>query len=351
MMTRAMCHQPQVELDAAVPFLCMRLMSSQNQDEVELVKNELLKAGIASETRCHPMAEALGVSGVELWVQDERDFFDASKLYARMQERAAGRSRGAATKAKGEVTEGCMGVAKPDGPPYSSSNWDVNGLEAKLANEPRREELKQASSLLEKGIEEMFLRQSELAGECATLRSQVGELSKALAQAQADLALEGESRTVAERNQAEQISGLVGILERERQQWQQQLKSREDSLKNAQEKLDSMSRLLQNQQAAAVDLKEQIVSLELQRDENEISLAKARAEALAEREARIAADERAEKASLAQEYLEQELLNYAHLEQQIQAQVANLSSLCRKGDTKITQRKLQSRQETAASQR
>src|SRR5206468_2834128 len=74
--------------NAPTPHLCMRLMCSQNRNEVEAVKKELLKAGIPSETRPHPVAEALGVNGLELWIQNERDFFDASKLYARLQGRA-----------------------------------------------------------------------------------------------------------------------------------------------------------------------------------------------------------------------------------------------------------------------
>jgi hypothetical protein len=299
-------------------------MCSQNQDEVEVVKNELLKAGIASETRCHPMAESLGVRGIELWVQHEQDFFDASKLYARMQERAAGRSGGPAPNPQGKRP---IVAAGPEAEPCRPAQGEVKSIASGPPKEPRREELKHARSLLEKGIEEMFMRESELARECASLRSKVEQLSKALAQAQADLDREIQGRAVAETNQTAQISGLVNALDREKQEWQQQLKRRDDSLKNAQEELDSMSRLLEAQQAAAMGLKQQVVSLELQRNEHEIALSNARAEALEERDARIAAEERAEKAVLAQESLETQLAGYKKLEQHMQAHVASLSSL------------------------
>ncbi len=311
-------------------FLCMRLMFSRNQDEVEVVKNELLKAGIAAEIRRDPIADAMGVSAVELWVQDKRSFFDASKLYARMQDRVAGRSGGPATKPKDE-TERRIGVNMPDAERSSPPHRDVNGGDSRHASEPRREELKHASSLLEKGITEMFRRESELAAECASLRSKVEELSQALAQGKGAFAREIESRAAVEKNQAGQISGLASALEREKQKCQQQLKSRDDSLKSAQEKLDSVSRLLQTQQAAGAALREEIVSLEMQRDEHEISLCNARTEALAEREARIASEERAEKAGLA---LEKQLVKQAELEQQMQAHLASLTSLFRRVDTK-----------------
>jgi hypothetical protein len=56
----------------------MRLMCSQNQDEVELVRNELLKAGIHAEMRREAIAEAVGVTAIELFVPDARNFLDAS---------------------------------------------------------------------------------------------------------------------------------------------------------------------------------------------------------------------------------------------------------------------------------
>jgi chromosome segregation ATPase len=123
-------------------------------------------------------------------------------------------------------------------------------------------------------------------------------------------------------------------LERERQTWQQQLKGRDDLLKGSQEKLDSISRQLKTREAAAATLKEHVVSLELQLEDKKASLCNARTEALAEREARMAAEERAQKLGLAQASLEKERLKYKELEQQMQSHVASLTSLFRKMDPK-----------------
>jgi len=333
-MIQSISRQTQVKSDASAPSSCMRLMCSKNQDEVEVVKKELLKSGIVSETRPHAMAAAFGVTGVELWVQNERDFIDASEIYAQMQNRAAGRSGKPATNPPGEAPARSLGVAEPGAQQYSPPHGKVNGIGSRHISEPRREELKHASSLIEKGIEEMFLHERELAEQCASLKSKVQELSQALAQGQATLAHEIESRAAAEKILVEQISGLVSGREHERQEWQQKSKGRDDAFKNAQKELDSVSRLLHTQQAAAAALREEILSLELQRDEHEISLTNALAEALAEREARIAAEERAEMVALAQASLEKQLLEHRELEQQMQAHMASLSSLfCRK-DTK-----------------
>ena len=295
---------PPILVEPGPSLLCnMKLMCSQNPDDVKVLKNELLKAGIASETRVQPIAGPSGFGRVELWVENERDFVAASKLYGRIQDRASTRPAG-------------------------------NGSEPKTPGASRREDLKQARLLLERGIEEMFQRESELAGECASLRSKAEGSSQGLAKVQAALAREIEGRAVAEKNQAEQIAGLTRALEAERQNWQQQIKARDELVKKTQLKLDATARLLQNQQAAVGALKEEIVALELAREEHEKSLCQARTEALAEREARIAAEAQAAKAQQTKKSLETELFHRKELDQQMQAYVASLSSLCGKMETK-----------------
>jgi hypothetical protein len=73
----------------------------------------------------------------------------------------------------------------------------------------------------------------------------------------------------------------------------------------------------------------------------------ARAEAQVEQDARIAADQRAEQATKAQQSLEQQLAEYRELQseyremqQKMQAHLAGLSSLVHKGDTTILARKV-----------
>src|SRR5262249_22568520 len=118
----------------------MRLMCSQNQNEVEVIRNELLKAGIPAEMRREPMAEAMGVTAVELFVPDARNFLNASKLYARMKDRAAGSPGQPATQPQKEVSEPAVGTAKSNAEQPSSPHGDVNGADSTHTNGPRREE-------------------------------------------------------------------------------------------------------------------------------------------------------------------------------------------------------------------
>jgi predicted RNA-binding protein Jag len=82
-----------------------------------------------------------------------------------------------------------------------------------------------------------------------------------------------------------------------------------------------MSRLLETEQAAAEALQQKIVALQVERDEQERSLSDARKEAVAERNARVAADERA---GIAEESLQTQWVERQELEQQIQASLGPL---------------------------
>ena len=313
--------QSQLQPNAA--SLPMRLMCAGHEEEIELVKKELFKAGIAAETRRHPIAEALGASGVELWVQNEEDFSNASRLYSRLQGKADNSPKTRPIP-KAE-TSGSSGSG-PKPPPQPSGNPPKDGskVESMPAVQPRCVELKEASSLLQKGIEQMLLRERELTGECASLHVKVEELTQALAQAQADVVGEIKNREAAEQNQTTQINNLLDTLERERREWQQKLKSSDDSCKHAKEQAGSLSRLLQTQQAAATALKQEVAALELQRDQQEQALSDARKAAVAEREARAAAEQRAGRV---EESLQAQRVESQELERQIQAHAASLGSL------------------------
>ena len=335
-------NRAEVEVDKSGPFFSMKLMCSQDPAEIEAVRNALSQAGIVAETRNNPVAEALGISGVELWVMDERDCFNASKLYAEMQDRPSGRCGGATAHPQAEVPDLHIARDEPEAGKAERPNRGVNGSNSQHASEPQREELAQASSLLEKEIDEMLERESGLVTDCASLRSKVKELGQALEEGRVAFARETESRAAAEREQAEKLSGLQSALERERaararveqqlgrerHEWQQQLKTRDDSLKETQKQLDSKSQLLETQQAATVELRDTIVALELQREAGEKLLSGAREEAVMEREARLAAEERAGVAAEAQRSLEKQLLEQKDLEQRLQAHVAGINSLC-----------------------
>jgi len=311
--------QDQVQSDAG--DFSMRLMCAGHETEIELVKKELFKAGITSETRRHPLAEALGVSGVELWVQNEQDYFNASKVYTRLQ--------GKAPSTPPPAPKPQISVRQPE--KSSTAPKDAGKAESRPVVQQSCLELKEASSLLQKGIEEMLLRESELANACTSLQGKVEELAQSLAKAQADVAREIKGREAAERKEAEQVSGLLDTLARERKEWQEKLKSSDDSFKNAKEQAASMSRLLQNQQAAAAALKQELAALELQRDQQERSLSDARKETATEREARAAAEERA---GVAEQSLETQWIERQDLERQLQTHAASLGSLLAKVTSK-----------------
>src|SRR5262249_34017146 len=124
--------QTQVKPEASAPFLCMRLMCSRNKDQVKVVRNELLKAGIPSTTRPALLGGAVGAGVVVLWVEAGRIFSDASKFYARIGGGASGGPAAPATN-----------------PQADSAERRVNGTESSRAREPRPEELTHARSLLE----------------------------------------------------------------------------------------------------------------------------------------------------------------------------------------------------------
>ena len=316
------CDQAQPHSNATDPSLCLRLMASGNEKEVEVVRKELLKAGIASEKRRHPVAEGFGVSHVELWVQNEQDFFNASQVYARIQQLAV-KGPEAAAPSQEPQTNGAP-VIRPKSEPSSTPAKGVGKVDSKPIVQPRCAELKQVSSLLQKGIEEVLVRESELASECASLHNKVQELTRTLAQAHADAAREIKSHEAAERNQAEQLADLMDTLERERREWQQKMKSSDDFCKHAKEQANALNRLLQTQKEVSTALKKELAALELQRDQQERDLSETRKEMVAERQARVAAEERA---AFIEESLQTQWVERQELERQIQAHASSLGSL------------------------
>ncbi|HSU54513.1 MAG TPA: hypothetical protein VLT36_10665 [Candidatus Dormibacteraeota bacterium] len=300
----------------------MRLMCAGHEEEIELVKKELVKAGIVSETRPHPMAEALGVNGLELWVRNEQDFSNASRLYTHVLGKAVNIPEAPPSR-KAENSKVAGSVPNPQAGPSSTPPKDVKKAELTTSVAPCVE-LNEASSLLQKGIEQMFSRERELTSECASLHGKVEELSQSLAQAQANLLREIKNQETAEQAHTTRLTGLLDTLERERREWQQKLKSSEDACKHAKEQAGSLSRRLETQQASATALKQEVTALELQRDQQEQALSDARKEAAAEREVRIAAEERT---GLAEKSLQMQLAERQELERQVQAHTASLSSL------------------------
>jgi hypothetical protein len=351
--------KPKAEVDPSASFLCMRLMCSQNKAEVEAVKKELLNAGIGSETRKHALAESFGINALELWVQDERNFFDASNVMARMQISPWPTLEASCDKPQNESLPGPIALRAERGD--QDKLQELGPADSTQVGKIKPEALAQTSSLLQKEIEEMLQCESELSTECVSLRSKLQELEQALADSRTVLRRETENQAALQTKQAQQISALRSafegertqraaaekLLERERfehkrvaqqlvqdrEQSQQQLKSADVALQDVLNKLETKAQLLRSQETTVLKLKKDMVSLERQRDEGEQSLAKANAELVLAREARTAAEDRAESAEGAQKCLEHQLLELMQMQQVLQAHWNNLNSLYSKVHT------------------
>ncbi len=295
-------------------------MCSPKRAEVEAVKDELSRAGIVTEIRNNPTAEALGVTGIELWVKHERDFPEAANLYTKMQARSRGCSLDHSPRLQ-------KGAGKPpgavDGPQVEKDKVRPPGVDSTQASDPRLNKLEEDTAFLEKQLEEMLDFQKEVVAQCIAVRCKTRELHQALADVQAALCVENEKRAAAQEKQDEEVSALQGALQRERldheeselelqcertkrEQAEEQLgnsKTHEESLKKAQEKLEVQARLLQTHAAAVLRLRKEIEVLESQREEEKRSCFRLREDVAAERKARIAAEQRAEDPANAQRSL------------------------------------------------
>ncbi len=289
-----------------------RFICSHDRTEIEAVKKELFLAGIRSEVRSNPLAQALRVTRLELWLEDERDMFNASKLYAGIQARGNGKSGAPPSPRKHEPAEVYVEVDEP-----TPARNHQSGSSRASSSDPEgsdNDALINASALLEKEIEAVLQRESELAGTCASLHTKLNSMAQELARAQAELASEKENREAAEKKQSTELAALRESVERERsarataeEQLEREKRSRDETLKTVQVKLDKTLQQLQSQQMAVVELRKEIVAKEHQSEEQEKIVSKARAEAAAEHEARIAAEEKAERAVAARTEAEQRL--------------------------------------------
>lgn len=304
-----------------------RLMCSTQQEEIGAVKRELFRAGIRSEIRENPLAAALNITRLELWVENDKDYFAAQKFYAGMQARAGNGHE----PADGEESTGAS--INPE-VALSSSRWAVSrgaaGRDGNGKSQLPGGELEQVSLLLEKEIEEILEREDALSEDCSTLRGEVENLSRSLSESQAaaekkavefaalKISLE---REVAEHARSEdQLKGEVREL-------QSLLKSAEGTLVERQRRLETTLEQLQTQQAKVVELRKEIVSREQEWDEHKRLVSKTHAELAVERQSRIVAEEKAAKSAQAQEHMEKQLTEQKDMQGQLQASIGSLNLL------------------------
>jgi chromosome segregation ATPase len=299
-------------------------MCSERQEEVAAVKSELFKAGIRAEIRQNPVAAALQITRLELWVENEKDYFAAHKLYTNMQARAKNGHEPAAAEAP---TESSLAMERL--PARSTGSGRVPDLDAKKKSQRPSGELEEARLLLEREIEDVLEREDALSETCGALRRELESLSRSLSESQAAAEKKASEfaslkssleRELAERTRSEeQLKGELREL-------QLRLKAGEESLSEKHKRLEATLQQLQTQQAMVVELRKEIVSREQEWEANNRLVSKAHAELVAERESLIASEEKAAKSARALEQLEKQLAEQKDLQAQLRASIGSMNA-------------------------
>jgi len=298
-------------------------MCSKDRQEVEALESKLYRAGIRSEIRSNPLADALGITRLEIYVH-ERDLHGASKVCQGLA--AAGGVEDAPGDFRG--TRGFNGFVEPE--------QSELVIEAKVipspATEPSRDggpgrrpendgadpdsDLAQATALLEKEVEALLVREGKLVNRCSSLEDRLKALDESLAHTQADLTREVSSRTAAEKKLAE-VGEVRAALETELHALELRLKTSEQALAASQGRLDSQARELSVHQARIADFQKEVASRDAQLEKMTESLAQARAGMEQEKNLRQAAEQKAGELAAARKTLERQLAQQAQQREQL----------------------------------
>jgi hypothetical protein len=300
-----------------MPALNMtRVMISRDRGQVESVKRELSRAGIQTEIRSNPLAAALRVSRVELWVQNERDFTMATKICAELEARFGERpgSAGPDIDAEVEVIIEEPPSRKPARAVESAQRLKTPEPEqvAPQNNSAPSDALEQAAVLLEKEIEALLARETDLEQKCESQQTRINSLTAAAAQLQAQVGREVAAREAVEKKAALLAEAQVA-LQRELRETQGQLQARDQTLASTRTELQARQQEVRSHQAKVAEVTNE--------------LAKAQNQIVAERQSRTAAEDRAAKLDALNKTNEQNLEEQARLQQQLHTYAGNLTSL------------------------
>lgn len=300
-------------------------MCSSDRKELEALKSKLFRTGIRSEICSNPIADALGITRLEINVYDS-DFIEASRIHQdflaeRNGEGVPNRAErsSAGGRASGEEVEV---VVEPEPLPSDEVQFTTPSRPERgqgVQQEGSSGDLAQAAVLLEKEIEAVLTRDHELARECAALRDQANALRESLTEAQAKLARESSDRVAVEQQLAEAASAR-GSMEKELASTNVRLKTAEQSLATAQGKLESQTRELNLQQTKLGELNKEVASRESRLGALDDSLAQARAALENEKRLRQAADQKAGEHAAARKSLEQQVDHFTKSHAQLQEQ-------------------------------
>ncbi len=285
-------------------------MCSSDRQEVETLKSKLFKAGIPSEIRGNPLANVLGITRLEVFV-DERDLHRASKVRHGLEtvvstDDAPGVARGSNGFDKDEepelVTEAEVLQSPSTEPPREES--PVRGPEPG-GTEPEGE-FAQVTALLEKEVEELLVRESRLVKRCSSLEENLKVRDESLSQARADLAREASNRSSAEKKLAE-VCEARATLDKEMQTLAVRCKASEQALAASRTQFELQTREFSAQQVRIANLEKVVSSRDAQLEGIAESLAQARAGMDELRNLRLAAEKKSADLAAAAKTLECQL--------------------------------------------
>lgn len=301
-----------------------RLMCSKERQEVEAVKSELFRAGIRSEIRANPVANALGITRLEVFVH-ERDLVRAAKVRQGFQApnddddppnglgvggkiNGTLESDGADLDIEAEELLSVTVESEDEGKSNPVSVMDGGGAEGEFA---------QATALLEKEIEEMLVRETKLVDHCTALEEKLKALEASLAKSKTDFAEEASSRSKVEKQLA-QASEARGSLEKEIRTLELSLKASREALETTEDRLESQTREAKTHQGRLSELKKEITSRDSQLERLAESLAQARAGIDQEKALRAAAEQKCSEHAAVRKSLEQRLAQFELLQGQLE---------------------------------
>ncbi len=223
----------------------IRLMCSQDRQELEGLESRLSRAGVRFEIRGNPLTAALGITRHELHVE-EGDLQVASDicqgLAAGGEENAPGNDLRDARGYNGFVdssqSELEMGNIVASSPTTESARDNGPDRRSETCLAEPEGDLARATDLLGEEVEALLAREMMLANRCAALEDKVKSLDEALADTRENLAREVSNRSGVEKRLTDAIEVRVS-LEKEMRALELRLKASEQALAATQVRLDS----------------------------------------------------------------------------------------------------------------
>jgi len=263
----------------------IRLMCSKERQEVEALKNRLSGAGVRSEIRTNRLASDLGITRLEIFV-DELDLPTALKVRQDFKNWVGADASAGSPRGNGRIPDpGFVVGGRPDlvtevevlpSPSNEPLLEESPSRAPEAAGTEPESEFAAATALLEKEVEELLVRESKLIDRCSALEEKVKALDALLAQARLDLARKLSHRSNTEKTLADACEERASLV-KEMRQLDARFKASEQALATSQALIESQRRELKDQQARIANLERKVSSRDAELEKIAESLTKARA--------------------------------------------------------------------------